>query len=501
MITRISLDAFKAFQSLRISLRPITVIAGANSSGKSSLIQSLLLLRQTLEGRRNRPLILNGEYLQLSEYSDVVFGKLLTDNFSIGLRFKTETLPSDITDERLGEFFGPAEIDLIRESRPQMQTEYHITFGFHPDNQDIYVQQGLIHAQYGPLIDRPFRLEFNLDGNVYSGSITTPQIDTLGLPIQEEFTDIVAWYYFLPQRISRAIDVEGEELEVDVKILDLLGLQVLIDTLSQQLHYIGPLRSEPQRAYLGQVDRSNLDFRGGNVLQVLLDEQHRLVSFPIKGTDRVEEIPLIDAVNRTLTDVLGLHQTIKPLKLNNVVNQLALPLDMPDEVNSLTRSGEKYVTIADVGFGISQVLPVIVAGLLAKPGETLVVEQPEAHLHPRVQSSLADFFVLLFQSGKNVIVETHSEHLINGFREQMAMDLDNQLSLHKNFQLVFVQPAPSNDRIKGASYTEMTFDEYGYGIEWPPEFLPRSTIESQELLRLIAEKRKFRRNKNKANES
>ena len=71
---------------------------------------------------------------------------------------------------------------------------------------------------------------------------------------------------------------------------------------------------------------------------------------------------------------------------------------------------------ANVGFGYSYILPLIVTGLIAKPGETIIIENPEAHLHPRAQSKIAEFFSKVASCGIQVFIESHSEHILNGLR-------------------------------------------------------------------------------------
>ena len=83
------------------------------------------------------------------------------------------------------------------------------------------------------------------------------------------------------------------------------------------------------------------------------------------------------------------------------------------------RTGE-YESLADVGYGISQVLPVVVAGYSLDPGELFIVEQPELHLHPRAQAELGDFFLELYRRKVQCIVETHSEHLIMRLQRHVA---------------------------------------------------------------------------------
>jgi len=95
----------------------------------------------------------------------------------------------------------------------------------------------------------------------------------------------------------------------------------------------------------------------------------------------------------------------------------------------------------NVGFGYSYILPLVITGLIAKPGEAIMIENPEAHLHPRAQSKIAEFFALVASSGVQVFIESHSEHILNGFRVS-ALNPDtplkyNELAIHyfnENFE-------------------------------------------------------------------
>ena len=93
--------------------------------------------------------------------------------------------------------------------------------------------------------------------------------------------------------------------------------------------------------------------------------------------------------------------------------------------------------IVDVGFGISQGLPVIVSGLLLNKYETLLLEQPEIHLHPNMQMKMADFLLTQAYSDKNIIVETHSDHIINRITRRVMEDKTG--TLQKIIKIYFVQ--------------------------------------------------------------
>jgi len=174
---------------------------------------------------------------------------------------------------------------------------------------------------------------------------------------------------------------------------------------------------------------------------------------------------------------MGLPQSIMPIPREGVISQLMLPLIGDDS---------QRVTIVDVGFGVSQLLPIIVAGLRANRGDTLIFEQPETHLHPKIQEALADFFILLHRLGKCVIVETHSDHLINGLRVRIAADQTD--TLKDDVQIAFVRIPTTKG--EGSLIEPLQFDEYGMIINWPPEFMSDGMKQMQEILRLGVEKRR-----------
>lgn len=91
------------------------------------------------------------------------------------------------------------------------------------------------------------------------------------------------------------------------------------------------------------------------------------------------------------------------------------------------------VVATNIGFGISYVLPIIVTGLIAKPDTIMVVENPEAHLHPSAQSKIGQFLAVIAQSGVNVIVETHSDHVINGIQIATAKHIISKEHVSINF--------------------------------------------------------------------
>ncbi|MEB3267176.1 MAG: DUF3696 domain-containing protein, partial [Leptolyngbya sp.] len=122
------------------------------------------------------------------------------------------------------------------------------------------------------------------------------------------------------------------------------------------------------------------------------------------------------------------------------------------------------VLITDVGFGVSQVLPVLVLCYYAQPGSTVIFEQPEIHLHPSVQAGLADVFIEVAQQRNlQIIVESHSEHLLRRLQRRIA---EGETISHEQTALYFCDM----DDTGTSHLTPLALDEFGNINNWPPHF-------------------------------
>jgi predicted ATPase len=129
-----------------------------------------------------------------------------------------------------------------------------------------------------------------------------------------------------------------------------------------------------------------------------------------------------------------------------------------------------------VGTGVSQLLPILVLGLLAQVDDTLVIEHPELHLHPRIQTRLADFFLFLALTRRQVLVETHSEHIINRLRYRIVAPGGE--TVRDRIGIVFA------DLQNGATtFSPVEVNEYGAIDSWPKGFFDEGAIEAERILR------------------
>ena len=149
---------------------------------------------------------------------------------------------------------------------------------------------------------------------------------------------------------------------------------------------------------------------------------------------------------------------------------------------------DKKLDLTSVGVGVSQVLPTLVIGLVAPENSILIFEQPELHLHPKVQSVLGDFFLGLASCGKQCIVETHSEHLINRLRRRIAESPDSKIL--DLLRIYFVE-------LKGTAsqFRPVEPNEYGAILDWPKGFFDEVEEESSAILRASMKKRQRSQNR------
>ena len=144
-----------------------------------------------------------------------------------------------------------------------------------------------------------------------------------------------------------------------------------------------------------------------------------------------------------------------------------------DIATSQYQFGEHTFRAVNVGFGLSYSLPVVLALLLALPGSLVIIENPEAHLHPRGQSYLGRLIALTAQAGVQVIIETHSDHVLNGIRLMPRLNLVDSSKI-KIYQV--------NNEQKEVKVQPITVDNQGQLSEWPELFFDQQLIDMDILM-------------------
>ena len=420
-ITGISVSGYKSlYEECSIEVRPLTILAGANSSGKSSIMQPLLLMKQTLEATYDPGALLlygpNVRFTSVQQFLSTISNKNVVDSFSVTIEIQ-KTFSVKNTFQR-----QPKKgINLIAMD--------YIDFVFTNENTNLIPemrQEEIISALPEWL--------------VHNYQITTRQQAEIGKiqGIEYEYkADTLHWVI----RRNRCF------LEVAITVNERLmqtyspGFYCVPDIVS--LIHIPGLRVNPERNY--KITATGHNFPG-------IFEDY--IASVINQWQESRDERLRD-LGKAL-EALGLTWKVEARQLNDIQIELL--------VGRMPRSGEgkDMVSIADVGIGVSQALPVLVALLVAKAGQLVYLEQPEIHLHPRAQVGLAEVLANAANRGVRVVLETHSELLLLAVQSLVA---EGKLSPDKVKLHWFTR---GEDGVTKVSSAEL--DEAGAFGDWPEDF-------------------------------
>lgn len=441
MITKMSLEYFKSFKKMDdLKIKPLTIIVGRNSCGKSSIIQSLLLLKQTLESHDDTALCLDGNYLKYINLQELSFGLPNIKKSEIFYKFNLK-----------GRNNISGNINMKFKNRMK---------------KDNYVPSLEIYNINSQENDSKNLSLIPIDNSYFNDKIKWEMGDMRNKYISEVSSKII-FHKFIPKHIEISYQYEDNKNIIQYRTIhvplsscftsefhvgDLLNLTI------NNIKYLSPVRAKPQRDYIHySQDISELAVDGFNSAHLLWNKKDQIVSW--KG----KEIKLSEAVNQCIACV-GLSQEITPDKVGDIIYKVGVA-----EKNS-----GKPVSLADVGFGYSQIIPIILLGLLNNSENLMLIEQPEIHLHPSSAANLADLFLGFIEDDKRFMIETHSQDFINKLRLRVIQNP----ALKDKINIVFVeQDSQGESHIK-----QFEIDENGMFPEWPEGFIDESENLAREIL-------------------
>lgn len=424
MFTRLKLTNFKAWQNTgEVALKPVTMLLGTNSSGKSSLIQSLLLLKQTVQSP-DRTVHLN------------LGGDEVNDLFN----------------------FGGFE-DVLNQGATTPR-QFSIAFDFKRHGTER-VSGGSFDCSYGQTSSGSVAIQaltLQTDGQHFRA--VRREKGAFSILLNDETQPRLKGRIYVPER-SIALSADAiAALDKDGQLVEDLSLAIRREL--EGISYLGPLRRKPERDYpWNKTKPGDVGSDGRGAIDALL------ASVLLKGDEQNYVVE-------------GVSQWLSRMK---VANRL--------EVRQQGRSNRYELIVhrdgiacnlRDVGIGVSQVLPVLVLSYFAPAGSTVILEEPEIHLHPLAQSVLAELFVTVSRE-RNVqfIVETHSEHLFRRMQTLMA----KQETSTSETAMYFVERDGRNARLR-----ELDIDEFGRVKNWPEGFFGDALGETREQARLMFERQK-----------
>lgn len=318
MITKLKITDFKAHHDTTLSIGALTLLSGINSSGKTSVLQTLLLLRQSFKkGRLSTGLDLNAPLCDIGKGIDALYRSSQNEIIAFILETKNESFKFEYN----------------------AKNRYADTFI--PSTKTLKINKGLKQLSL-------FTNKFQYISSSRWANLNQYPLDTYAVEIEKQ----LSLEYGQGELVAHFLEYYGENRHFDIK--------------------------------------SDLILHSSTTSRKLLDQTI--------------------AWEREISPRL----TISPIKKEDKIS-IEYGYKGEGDNSPLTKLQSK-----NVGYGISYSLSIIVALLSAEPGSLLLIENPEAHLHPRGQSKLSELIALTAQSGVQVIIETHSDHIFNGLRKAIA---------------------------------------------------------------------------------
>lgn len=478
---KLSIINFKSIDNLsNFELKPLTILSGNNSSGKSSFIQLLLLIKQSLDISSSKyQLFTNGELLKVKNQIDLILGKNKKNELFICIALEKK-------DFEL--FNGKIEKSLY-DSFKNYQCNLKMAFSI--VNNELVLNKYLL--EYTTEIKTEYlrieklgsknEIEVKSNNNAYFIISDFEKNEESTSEIKEVNYSSFFPLSFEEKITTPTIDPKGElgyTITQSITRLNNASIKSYLETFFSELQYIGPLREEPKDSYTTFPSKQCVGSKGEFTAQILELNKDVSIDFlepQFKGDGIIftkKKKKLLDAVNFWICKAFLFG---KKLTVNEVGDSFVVYLTNNEGVD---------ITLKHVGFGISQVLPIIVQGLLMKKGSTLILEQPEIHLHPKIQSLLFDFLYSLILDDKKVLVETHSDHLITRLRRRIAEDEES--GLQKSINLTFVERTK-----KGLEFNEIKLNNLGIYNVFPEDFIENPETEMLALLDAQMKKRKSKR--------
>ena len=466
MLKQLRIKNFKGWKDTgTIRMAPISLFFGANSSGKSSIGQFLMMLKQTVESPDRKAVFYPGgknSAVQLGSYQEMVFHRDPANKISFDYRWSLpETLK--FKDPLTGQIFTGDDLDFSGEVELSDATKHLL--------QVSHFKYRLLEEDTQSL---SIELSRKLDKREYVAS--TEQYALVRKKMRAWALKDVVRFYGFPDEV-----VAYYQNAAFVQELNLAH-----EKLFNSICYLGPLRTKTERLYTwGGITPESVGFSGENTVAAILAARDRKISLGYRRPAK----PLEEIIALKLKE-MGL---IEEFKVNPISEQR-----QEYEVKVRTKGSRDWVDLPDVGFGISQVLPVLVQCFYAPAGSIILMEQPEIHLHPNAQSALADVMIDVINARENgvdrdiqLVIETHSEHFLRRLQRRIAEDVVAQRKVSAYFANITKTPA---------TLEPLQIDIFGHIRNWPENFFGDEMGDITEQAKAVMKKRMQKTEKAEASE-
>jgi len=416
-------------------MAPISLFFGANSSGKSSIGQFLMMLKQTVESPDRKAVFYPGgknSAVQLGSYQEMVFHRKPENRIAFEYQWslpKTLKIKDPLSEQTFSgdDLRFSSEVDLSDATKHIVQVSQFKYQLNSDDTQSLSIE----------LSQKPGKREYGVTAEPYT--LVRKKMRAWAVK------DVVRFYGFPDEVLAYYQNADFVQ-----------ELNLAQERLFNSIYYLGPLRTKTDRLYTwGGITPESVGFSGENTIAAILASRDRKINL---GRGRHTK-PLEEIIALKLKE-MGL---IEEFKVNPISEQR-----QEYEVKVRTKGSHDWVDLPDVGFGISQVLPVLVQCFYAPSGSIILMEQPEIHLHPNAQSALADVMIDVINSRENgedrniqLIIETHSEHFLRRLQRRIAENVISQEKVSAYFANITKTPA---------TLEPLQIDMFGNIMNWPENF-------------------------------
>ena len=453
MLKSITLENYKCFKDeTTIDIAPLTVLCGVNSSGKSSILKSLLMMKQSYENNPSKgQIVFSGNYVDNGSFKDVVFN-------NNGTSFEINT--SFIVSDSLNNLNNRKKYSVDKSNFRELTRLYKSLIGDMNIKAPAFIisinlviagtvsPKTQIQAIKNTITNYNIQIQIfnadNLKNELYKSDLKIQRcksglylVDLLNFPLISDnnvFESITTsienchCYYDGMKLIKIYSSDAPKEYNMSEFLPNIYTLFSIVANQYYNIKHISPLRFSPNRSFTISRSIKDMSPNGEDMIQILAQYGTSKINYSILNNQKEWE-------NKSGTLLSAVQQW------NTYLETGELTLSQNGDNIKLNISGHN---ILDVGTGVSQCLPIIINGLYSPSNVTLMIEQPEIHLHPKMQMNMADFLLSLILQNKQIIIETHSDHIINRLVRRAMEDknIRNKISIHfidKNEDCAYIE--------------------------------------------------------------
>lgn len=454
MLKEIRLKNFKCFrEETTVPLSTINLLTGINGRGKSTLLQSMLLMKQSVEHNEyTTRLILNGNCVNLGTYEDLKNSESdLGDEVEIGFEYEDDL----IIDRNLKIQYSVGLFTEIIRISLKLICDFDKSISSYQDfleriyqdedknNKYIFESNWLVGYDVA-LASRENETNHNKDKK--TDFVINPRVR-----LKRMLPEITELHRVTHEKnvshLKKTTNKYDENSVYDYQMISDLDFY-------NRIHYIAADRLGSQEYYkkINLNDFISVDKKGENLATVLFELKEILVNDKLCSSE-IEQ----DLITQTGEWLSQIFDTKVEIEIKDNFNTLEI---------LFTINGKQHKP-TNVGFGYSYILPIIVSGLIAKEGEIVIIENPEAHLHPKAQSELTKFLAKVASCGVQIFIESHSEHILRGLQVSVLKE-DIEID-EKDVNILYF-----HNEEKDSNFTQIPVNADGSIENWPNDFFDQA---------------------------